>query len=291
MPKKSRKNIPTNSMTDNFSQGISIDKISFKKSDFETAELYEIATNSHRDEGHTFHFIEKGTVQIEIDFQIYRITAPAVVYMHPNQVHRILDFTDMTVCALSINNEKLNPDYLNLLEEIAPSKPLLLAKDVHNDIFETFSLCLNFSKQKSNKLFHLLLKDSCNTLVALLISAFLNQNTSLNSLPRFEIIVKSFNQLLEKNYLALKRPAAYAQQLNISTHYLNESIKNATGLSVSQQIQERIILEAKRLLYHSDKSVKEIAFELGYDDYPYFSRLFTKVAGMTALTFRNKKYD
>lgn len=291
MPEKSRKNIPTNSMTDNFSQGISIDRISFEKSDFETAELYEIARNSHRDEGHTFHFIEKGTVDIEIDFQKYKITAPAVVYMHPNQVHRILDFTDMTVCALSINNEKLNPDYRNFLEEIAPAKPLLLTENIHTDIFKTFSLCLNFSKQKSNKLYHLLLKDGCNTLVALLTSAFLNQNTPLNSLPRFEVIAKSFNQLLERNYLTLKRPAAYARQLNVSTHYLNESIKNATGLSVSQQIQERIILEAKRLLYHSDKSVKEIAFELGYEDYPYFSRLFTKVVGVTALTFRSKKYD
>ena len=48
---------------------------------------------------------------------------------------------------------------------------------------------------------------------------------------------------------------------------------------------------AKRLLYHTDKSVKEIAFELGYDDYPYFSRLFTKSTGMSALTFRNKRHD
>jgi AraC family transcriptional activator of pobA len=52
-----------------------------------------------------------------------------------------------------------------------------------------------------------------------------------------------------------------------------------------------VILEAKRLLYYSDKSVKEIAAALGFDDYPYFSRLFTKVTGMTALVFRNKHRD
>jgi YesN/AraC family two-component response regulator len=44
-------------------------------------------------------------------------------------------------------------------------------------------------------------------------------------------------------------------------------------------------------LYHSDTSVKEIATALGYDDYPYFSRLFTKATGTTALTFRNKNRD
>ncbi|HEY1053960.1 MAG TPA: helix-turn-helix domain-containing protein, partial [Emticicia sp.] len=98
-------------------------------------------------------------------------------------------------------------------------------------------------------------------------------------------------QLLERNYSQLKRPADYAQQLNISTPYLNECIKETTGHSVSYHIQQRIILEAKRLLYHSDKSVKEIAADLGFDDYPYFSRLFTKATGMSALAFRNKNLD
>ena len=56
-------------------------------------------------------------------------------------------------------------------------------------------------------------------------------------------------------------------------------------------IKNRIILEAKRLLYHSDKSVKEIATELGYEDYAYFSRLFAKTTGITALAFRNNKHD
>lgn len=291
MPKKSRKYIPTNSMMDDLGQGISIDKISFRNSDFNTGELYELATESHRDSGYTFHFIQKGTVHIEIDFQKYIITAPAIVYMHPNQVHRILGFTDMTVCALSINREELNPKYLGFLEEISPSRPLLLTKTKHKSIFTVFSLCLNLSKQDSNKLYHLLLKDSCNTLVALLISMFLNHKTAENILPRFEIITKNFTQLLEENYVTLKRPSTYAKLLNISTHYLNESIKSATGSSVSKRIQDRIILEAKRLLYHSDKSVKEIAYQLGYEDYPYFSRIFTKVAGMTALTFREKKYQ
>ncbi|MBT2623659.1 helix-turn-helix transcriptional regulator [Chryseobacterium sp. ISL-6] len=278
-------------MAENFSQGISIDKLHIKKSDFKTTPRREEATQSHRDEGHTFHILENGSVVIEIDFQKYKITAPAVVYMHPNQVHRIVDFTNITVCSLSIKNENLNQEYLKFLEEIAPSTPSTLTNDISTIIFETFSLCLKFSTQKSNRLNHLLLKDSCNTLVGLLISVFLNQNMCLNSLSRFEIIAKSFNQLLEKNYCVLKRPAAYAKQLNISTHYLNESIKNITGLSISQCIRERIILEAKRLLYHSDKSVKEIAFELGYDDYPYFSRLFTKTVGMSALAFRNKRHD
>jgi AraC-like DNA-binding protein/mannose-6-phosphate isomerase-like protein (cupin superfamily) len=290
MSKKS-KFIPVNSMTDPISRGISIDKISINKSDFIKAQQYEDATHSHRDEGHTFHIIEKGTVNIEIDFLKYEIKAPSVVYMHPNQVHRILDFTDMAVCTLAINNENLNPEYLEFLEEISPTKPLTLIKENNQIIADLFSQSFNFSIIKNNKLYYPLLKDSCNTLVAYLISYFLNQNKSEANSSRFEIIAKAFKQLLEKNYTSHKRPSEYANMLNISTSYLNECIKNNTGFSVSQTIQDRIVLEAKRLLYHSDKSVKEIATDLGFDDYPYFSRLFSKVTGMTAIVFRNKNHE
>lgn len=80
----------------------------------------------------------------------------------------------------------------------------------------------------------------------------------------------------------------YAENLNITTPYLNECVKSATGHPVSHHIQHRVILEAKRLLYHSNKSIKEIAGELGYDDNSYFTRLFVKITGMTPLAFRMK---
>jgi AraC family transcriptional activator of pobA len=290
MPVK-KKNIPVNSMTDDLSQGISIDKINIKKSDFKTKQEYGQATHSHRDEGHTFHIVEKGTVHIEIDFEKYIITSPSVVYMHPNQVHRILDFKNVTVCSLAIKNENLNPEYLKFLEDIAPAKPLKLTKENYLIVASLFSLCLHFSIQKNNKIHYSLLKDSCNTLVAFLTARFLTQIKPEANLSRFEIVAKSFKHLLEINYRTLKRPNEYANELHISTSYLNECIKHTTGLSVSQHIQERIILEAKRLLYHTDKSVKEIAFELGYADYPYFTRLFNKVVRMSALAFRNKNHD
>lgn len=290
MPQNNKK-IPINAMDDNFSRGISIDKIKIKKSDFKTVQQIEEATQSHRDEGHTFHIVKKGTVLIEIDFKQYTVMAPAVVYMHPNQVHRILDINNITVCSLGIKNENLNPDYLKLLEEIAPANPVVLAKEAKAIVFDIFSLCLNLSGQKNNKLYHHLLKDSCNTLVAFLSSQFLNQSKPEADLSRFEIVTKAFRKLLEKDYCLCKRPGEYAEKLNISTSYLNECLKESTGYSVSQHIQDRIILEAKRLLYHTDKSVKEIAFELGYLDYPYFTRFFNKATGMSALSFRNKNRD
>ncbi|GGE46336.1 hypothetical protein EV200_104375 [Pedobacter psychrotolerans] len=157
---RNNKNIPVNAMTDNFCQSISVDGDSFNKSDFKTAHQYENLTQSHRDEGYTFHIVEKGMVHIEIDFIKYKIIGPAVVYMHPNQVHRILEFGNITVCSLAIKNENLNPDYLKFLEEIAPAKPLKLTKESNLIFSEIFSLCLKFFNQKANRLSFHLLKDS-----------------------------------------------------------------------------------------------------------------------------------
>lgn len=128
-------------------------------------------------------------------------------------------------------------------------------------------------------------------MVALVVSQYLAKSKTTDHSSRFDVITKAFKSSLEKNFMNIKSPTAYAEALNISTPYLNECVKTITGYPVSNHIQQRVILEAKRLLYHSDKSVKEIAGELGYDDYSYFTRLFVKVTGMTPLAFRNKNLE
>jgi AraC family transcriptional activator of pobA len=292
MPKKT-KSIPVNSMLNEFGGGIAIEKLvveGLRTVDKAALNSFE-EVQSHRHDGHSFFLLESGTVFIEIDFQKYKIEPSSVIYIHPDQVHRTIAFENVTVSAWTINNENLNPEYLKLLEDITPAKPLILNEETFVMISEAVSLYIKFSERKNDRLYHSLLKDSCNALVALVASQYLELAKSTGNPSRFELVTKAFKEVLERNYTIEKRPAAYAQKLNISAPYLNECVKNTTGYSVSHHIQQRVILEAKRLLFHSGRSVKEIAAELGYDDYPYFSRLFTKVTGMTALAFRNKNLD
>jgi len=283
---KKVKSLPLNTMADKFNAGIAVGKATIKN-----LRTFEDAAHSHRDDYHLFFIQEKGSTPIEIDFQKHEIQSSSVIYVHPDQVHRIGPFENITAGFLAINNENLNSEYLNLLEDIAPAKPLLLNKETFCAISEAILLSVKLSERHHEKLYHSLLKDSCNTLVALIASQYLEQSKSTDTLSRLEIITKAFKALLDRNFISNKKPAEYAQVLNISTAYLNECVKNTTGHSVSSHIQQRVILEGKRLLYHTDKSVKEIASDLGYEDYPYFSRLFKKVTGMTALTFRSGNRD
>jgi len=283
---KKKKTIPVNSFNDKYREGIIIARASLNG----LPNSKEIE-QSHRDEGHLFILQEKGTTYIEIDFQKHKIKAPALIYIHPNQVHRLIKFENATVGTWMITSENLHQEYIRLLEDLTPVKFLSLKKEPLSIISEMLSLCINFSERKDEKLYYSILKESCNTLVALVISQYLSLSKSTDQISRFTVITKAFKLSLEQNYIEIKSPAEYAKNLNISTAYLNECVKTTTGHPVSYHIQQRVILESQRLLYHSDKSIKEIASELGYDDYSYFTRLFTKVTGMTPLAFRNKNLD
>ena len=267
---KKRPAIPVNQFGD---EHISIERVAFD----ELPELGEWEQPERHDR-HSFFLLEKGSVTMEIDFERYKIRSPSIVYMHPDQVHRIIGFEKVSVIAWAAHNESLTPENLQGLESIAPVAPMPLTQEAFVLISETASLCLKFTDREA----------IINALIGLVISLL---GVSTENTTRFEVITKDFRKALEQNYITLKRPADYARQLNISIPYLNECVKNATGHPVSYHIQQRVILEAKRLLYHSNQSLKEIAAVLGFDDYAYFSRLFTKTTGINPLNFRSKNLD
>ncbi len=283
---KKEKAIPLRSLTKELGKGIAL--IQVPSGGFISDEEIRQA---HRDNYHVFFLLEEGTASLEIDFQKHRFKAPSLMYIQPYQVHKGLVIDNVRFKALLINNENLNPEYLNILEDISPARPLNLSNETFSLLSEAVSLNLKLYQRTNEKLYHFLLKDSCNALVALIASQYLIQSQVSDTLSRFDVISKSFKSLLERNFITLKRPSDYADMLKVSVPYLNECIKNTSGYSVSHHIQQRIVLEAKRLLYHTNKSVKEIATELGYEDYAYFSRLFSKIVGMSALTFRSKNHD
>ena len=283
---KKTKNIPVNKLPEESSRGIMIMRESFNGShDSEHVE------RSHRDGGFTFIIQEKGQTVIEIDFQTYHIQAPAIIFIHPHQVHRVIAFESAQICTWIITEENLRPEYLGLLEGLAPVNVLSVNPEALAVLTEMACICIRLSESKTETLYHSILKESVNTLVALIISKYLELSKRPEQHTRFEEVTRAFKTALEKNYKSIKNPSEYAALLNLSPSYLNECVKAATGKSVSSNIQQRVMLEAKRLLYHSGKSVKEIACELGYDDYSYFTRLFSKNVGIRPVAFRDKNRE
>jgi AraC-like DNA-binding protein len=82
----------------------------------------------------------------------------------------------------------------------------------------------------------------------------------------------------------------YAIQLNTQARTLNTLARKYGNKSALEIIQDRIVLEAKRKLYHSSASIKELGYELGFEDPAYFTRFFKKNVGTAPRHFKTKQY-
>lgn len=102
-------------------------------------------------------------------------------------------------------------------------------------------------------------------------------------------VIRKFNLLVEFNFRSQHSVSFYAEQLNKSPKTLSNLFGIYNHKTPSQVIQERIVIEAKRLLSYTDKSVKEIAYELGFEDIAYFSNSFKKHTRLSPLDFRKNK--
>ncbi|WP_306353849.1 helix-turn-helix domain-containing protein [Flavobacterium sp. '19STA2R22 D10 B1'] len=100
-------------------------------------------------------------------------------------------------------------------------------------------------------------------------------------------IMERFKILLEQHFLALHKPSDYANLLHITPNVLSKRCKLYFRKTPTQLIQERIIIEAKKKIHLTRLSIKEIAFELQFQDEHYFSRFFKKITGISPQKFRN----
>lgn len=100
-----------------------------------------------------------------------------------------------------------------------------------------------------------------------------------------ELLESYFDEVLQKE-LGIPTVQYFAEKLNYSSNYLNELIKKATDKSILEHIHYKVIELAKNKLLNSNKTVSEIAFELGFEYSQYFSRLFKKKTGMTPVEYR-----
>lgn len=243
----------------------------------------------HRDDHYIFVFQQAGNSQIMLDFETVDINGSAVLCILPGQAHQGILADHVDAWFFALNPEMVKDSYRHFFEEQIPVTKLvkLSLKGVHTltRMIELLSYMYNkaedsFSLDEINRS----LTDAC---IGVIVNEFKKSIMPENlSLSRPVIITRQFKSLLLQSFRVMKSPSNYAESLNISPSYLNEAVKKTTGFSASYWISQEIVLEAKRILFHTDSSVKEVAEQLGYEDYSYFTRVFTKISGVSPIAFR-----
>lgn len=99
-------------------------------------------------------------------------------------------------------------------------------------------------------------------------------------------VLHAYQARVEESFRELHEVGAYAALLQLPARQLSEVVKAQSGKPAIKHVHERLVLEARRLLVHSDQSLKEIAFELGFSEASYFSRFFKRETGLTPLAYR-----
>ena len=101
-------------------------------------------------------------------------------------------------------------------------------------------------------------------------------------------LVNQFNALVEKHFRQKHSVSDYADILGISPKTIAKRFNETVNTKPSEVIKNRLLLQAKRELLYTDRSIKEICYEIGFEDPAYFSRYFRKNTGLTPLEFKKQ---
>lgn len=242
----------------------------------------------HKHDFYLIFFVEEGHGIHEIDFKQYEVKPLQVHFLRPQQVHYWKLSGNTIGYQLMFSNSTINLlNGLSLLPFFQLGVfPVL---DLSTEAFQSLKIELK-------KMQELLLKnDDIDHEISLLQFFLLLKKLQKYYAKSYEELdskitdpkIQEFKQLLEKYFAENNQVAFYAEKLNITANYLNIRCKKKLGITASQIIQQRVILEAERLLITTNMSIKEIAFSLGFFDTGYFNHYFKKWMNKTPGQFRS----
>lgn len=267
--------IPSHSLSDSGTGKVTIDRLS-KSTGYDTLE-------PHRHEYYELFYFQNGGGEHEIDFKPFEIKSASFQLVAPGQVHQI---------------------------KRTPGSSGFVFLFTHEDIIESksvFEFLLEFRAHSVDEFQpHCTFSQEENDLIDRIISdAWKNQEVMSQSIMKHTLIglclrmkekmpestsksssdYSKFRQLLVNNFREVRSVSAYSEELNLTPKALNEIVKKFSGKTASEHIYEQVMLEAKRLLLLGS-SVKEVGFDLQFDDPAHFSKFFKKRAGVSPTEFQ-----
>jgi AraC-like DNA-binding protein len=250
----------------------------------------------HRHDYYMAMWVKKGAGKHFIDFKMYPLGTNCIFLLSPWQVHYIELFAKPDGVVLLFTQDLLfrcgiSTDFmtdLNLFSDVDENPPIVIPSQ-------------STSKFQGvvDKIYHEMEQDDVLKwdVIGTYLKIFLIEcqrirnmdwESSHQSVPTNHLLTKKFKELVDQHYKELHQVKYYAEKMNITSNHLNTVIGKTIGTNAKKFILNRIMLEAKRMVYYTDLSLKEMAFELGFNDPAYFSKLFHKQNGNSFNEFKKQ---
>jgi len=258
-------------------------------------QLLELSEYPYRSDGYIIGICTRGSADVEVNLQVYQATPGAMLLATPFHVLRIYNSSDDFLCRF-----------------IVFSKDFLAGNNVNSLFLELFS----YFKSTSHPVIH---PDHRDTNIILDACRLIQQKLEMEEHPyRLEITRAAFIMLLyelefiyEKQHIMIKARQSRKQELNllfqnlvfryykehrnvqfyadalcVSSKHLTETIKEVTGRTSAEWIEDAVILEAKVLLRNQQISVAEVAGNVNFPDQSSFGKYFKKHTGLSPSDYR-----
>lgn len=242
------------------------------------------------------HYVKSGSVRVYLDDQRYLQQGPMFFLTPPTNAHAFVTDPESDGHVLTVRQQLVWP----LLQEVigaagAQIAPICVAVgdlgDAYSDEVQRLNLLFDqlrseFADSRPGR------SASLQALTRLIFISLLRLSArSLSSQParREDIhIFQRFNVQVEAHYLEHLALSDYAHRLGVTEARLNDVCRRIADMPSKRLVFDRLMQEAKRLLLFTGSSVNEICYQLGFKDPAYFSRFFSRQAGMTPGEYRQR---
>ena len=244
----------------------------------------------HRKDFYLFAFMRSGSSRHWVDMVPY-ISKPNTLYFSSPQQVFLKEEGTLEATAICFTQEFLD------MEEGGLFKQLPIIQNLHNGhelrlspadvaFIEDISGKLLAEYQHKQGWRNSMLLAYLRVLLIYL-SRFYREQFTTDEKSADRELLNRFKNLVSDHFTEYHEVATYADMLNLSAGHFSELIKKQSGKTPMEHIHDRLLLEAKRMLFHTDAAMKEIAFQLGFEEASYFNRFFKRLTASTPLAYRS----
>ena len=245
---------------------------------------WELAPHRHA-RLHQVLLVEKGGGSVTLDGKAHPLTQGSLVNVPPNHVHSFRFEKDTRGWVTTLADELMD----ELLVGVGTQRSEInQATVLQSDAFiakTVQQIWLEFSSQEKARA--LMLRGLSGVLLAW-VARQLAAASIGDAQANDSVLVQRFKALIEQNFASHWKVSQYAKALSISPTHLSRLTRAANGMSALRMIEARLMREARRNLAYTNLSVSSIAYTLGFSDPAYFSRVFTRDAGISPKAFRSQ---